>query len=111
MATLWPLSAAASVLSIVGYAPEFRRLWQERRRTGSGASLWVLWAMSSGLALANAAAARASSLVVANFAVSFVVCGAVAVANVVLPPAQPSKAKWKPTVEPTTTPGKQEEPC
>ena len=81
MATLWPLSVAATVLSILGYAPEYRRLWTERRRSGAGLSLWLVWALSYGLALVNTVLNEASPVVVSNSAAVFGLTAATALVN------------------------------
>ena len=92
MATLWPLSVAATVLSILGYAPEYRRLWTERRRSGAGLSLWLVWALSYGLALVNTVLNEASPVVVSNSAAVFGLTAATALVNVALPPASDGAA-------------------
>ena len=102
MATLWPLSAAAAVLAIVDCAPELRRPWRKRRRSNAFASFKILhafWSLSSGLALTSTSAVEASALVVANFAVSCVVCGAVAAANAI---SQRARALQRKRSEPTS---------
>ena len=87
-ATLWPLSAAASILVVVGFLPEFQRLWAERRRGGSGVGLWIVWTVSSALGLANAVVCEASPLVVVNCATIFGLSAAAAALNCALPPPQ-----------------------
>ena len=107
MATLWPLTAAAAaaVLAIVDCAPELRRPWRKRRRSNAFASFKIshaFWSLSSGLALTSTSAVEASALVVANFAVSCVVCGAVAAANAISQRARVT-AEAKRADEPSTT--------
>ena len=89
MATLWPLSLAASVFSVLGFVPEFRRLSAERCRGGAGWSLWVIWTSSFGLSLVNAVLNEAPPLVVSNSAVNFGLTAAAAVLNIALPPPPP----------------------
>ena len=86
MATLWPLSAAASTLAAVGYVPEFKRLWQERRRGSSGVCIWLIWTLSAAMSLTNTIVCEASPLVIANIAIIFAFSAIAALLNLALPP-------------------------
>jgi len=62
----WPLSVAATALAWCGYAPEFWRLWRQRRSSGTGLCMWFIWIASSGLSTAYAVVSGAQPLIVVN---------------------------------------------
>jgi len=64
----WPVSVAATTLMIVGYFPEFVRLYLERSASGTGIFMWLIWIGSASMSTLYAALSGASVLIVVNCA-------------------------------------------
>jgi pheromone shutdown protein TraB len=64
----WPFSVSATVLMIVGYFPEFVRLYLERSASGTGIFMWLIWIGSASMSTLYAALSGASILIVVNCA-------------------------------------------
>jgi len=68
---LWILSLVATVLVWLGYAPEFLRLYREKRASNIGTSMWLIWTSSSGLSTAYALLSGATTMMVINVGTVF----------------------------------------
>lgn len=62
----WPISIVATILVWLGYAPEFLRLYRDRKSSGIGIYMWILWTASSALSTLYAFLVSSSVLVVIN---------------------------------------------